>query len=46
MVVADFLKGKKRLIYQAVAYSPLSGAVCPLRGIQQIFSELFAVLTV
>lgn len=46
MVVADFLKGEKRLIYQALAYSPLSGAVCLLRGIQQTFSESFAVLTV
>ena len=37
------MKGDRRLIYQAVAYSPLSAAVCSLREIQSMVDELFAV---
>ena len=43
MAVEGILKGDKRLIYQAVAYSPLSAAVCSLREIQQMCDELFEV---
>ncbi len=43
MAVAGILKGDKRLIYQAVAYSPLSAAVCSLREIQAMVDELFTV---
>ena len=43
MAVEGILKGDKRLIYQAVAYSPLSAAVCSLREIQSMVDELFAV---
>ena len=43
MAVEGILKGDKRLIYQAVAYSPLSAAVCSLREIQSMVDELFDV---
>lgn len=43
MAVEGILKGDKRLIYQAVAYSPLSAAVCSLAEIQQMCDELFAI---
>ena len=43
MAVEGILKGDKRLIYQAVAYSPLSAAVCSLHEIQAMCDELFEV---
>ena len=43
MAVAGILQGDKRLIYQAVAYSPLSAAVCSLKEIQSMVDELFEV---
>ena len=43
MAVEGILTGNKRLIYQAVAYSPLTAAVLSLAEIQQMVDELFAV---
>ena len=43
MAVEGIVKSDRRLIYQAVAYSPLSAAVCSLREIQSMVDELFAV---
>lgn len=43
MAVEGILNGDRRLIYQAVAYSPLSAAVCSLAEIQSMVDELFAV---
>ena len=43
MAVEGILNGDRRLIYQAVAYSPLSAAVCSLSEIQSMVDELFAV---
>lgn len=43
MAVEAILTGNRRLIYQAVAYSPLSAAVLSLAEIQQMVDELFAV---
>lgn len=43
MAVEAILTGNRRLIYQAIAYSPLSAAVLSLQEIQQMVDELFAV---
>jgi alpha-galactosidase len=43
MAVEGILTGNKRLIYQAVAYSPLTAAVLSLREIQNMVDDLFAV---
>ena len=43
MAVEAILTGDRRLIYQAIAYSPLSAAVLSLYEIQQMVDELFAV---
>lgn len=43
MTVEATLTGNRRLIYQAVAYSPLSAAVLSLAEIQEMVDELFAV---
>jgi alpha-galactosidase len=43
MAVEGILTGNRRLIYQAIAYSPLSAAVLSLHEIQQMVDELFAV---
>ena len=43
MAVEATLTGNRRLIYQAVALSPLSAAVLSLAEIQQMVDELFAV---
>jgi len=43
MAVEGILTGNRRLIYQAVAYSPLSAAVCSLAEIQSMVDDLFAV---
>ena len=43
MAVEGILNGDRRLIYQAVAYSPLSAAVCSLAEIQSMVNELLAV---
>ena len=43
MAVEGILTGNKRLIYQAVAYSPLTAAVMSLAEAQEMVDELFAV---
>ncbi len=43
MAVEGILTGNRRLIYQAIAYSPLSAAVLSLAEIQQMVDELFAI---
>lgn len=43
MVVEGTITGDRRLIYQAVALSPLSAAVLSLAEIQQMVNELFEV---
>ena len=43
MAVEAILTNNRRLIYQAVAYSPLSAAVLSLAEIQQMVDDLFAV---
>ena len=43
MAVEAILTGNKRLIYQAVAYSPLSAAVLSLAEIKSMVDELFQV---
>lgn len=43
MTVEAAITGNRRLIYQAVALSPLSAAVLSLAEIQQMVDELFAV---
>jgi len=43
MAVEGILTGNRRLIYQAVAYSPLTAAVCSLAEAQSMVDELFAV---
>ena len=43
LAVEGILSGNKRLIYQAVAYSPLSAAVLSLAEIQSMVDELFEV---
>ena len=43
MAVEAILTGNRRLIYQAVAYSPLSAAVLSLAEIKDMVNELFAV---
>ncbi|MBN1562329.1 MAG: alpha-galactosidase [Anaerolineae bacterium] len=43
MAVEGILTGNRRLIYQAVAYSPLSAAVLSLAEIQQMVNDLFEV---
>jgi alpha-galactosidase len=43
LAVEGILSGNRRLIYQAVAYSPLSAAVLSLEEIQKMVDELFAV---
>jgi alpha-galactosidase len=43
LAVEGILTGNRRLIYQAVAYSPLSAAVLSLEEIQKMVDELFAV---
>ena len=43
MAVEAALTGNRRLVYQAVAYSPLSAAVLSLAEIQEMVDALFAV---
>jgi len=43
MAVEAALTGNRRLVYQAVAYSPLSAAVLSLAEIQKMVDELFEV---
>ena len=43
MAVEATLTGNRRLVYQAVAYSPLSAAVLSLAEIQEMVDALFAV---
>lgn len=43
MAVEGILTGNKRLIYQAVAYSPLTAAVCSLAEAQEMVNELLVV---
>ena len=43
MAVEAVLTGNRRLIYQAVAYSPLTAAVLSLAEIQQMVDKLFTV---
>ena len=43
MAVEAVLTGNRRLVYQAVAYSPLSAAVLSLAEIQEMVDALFAV---